>query len=261
VTHLEGSEARHALLAEITRCPVVERCKAGDRSDPCFKVVSVQEDVPLRNHQVPEPWNGLIEEARLLFVSSNPSINSTERYPVWASPLDERIDFFEHRFGGGRTEWTTNRRTLQQDGTYSTRTVSYWNAIHQRAVELLGSDARAGIDYAITEVVRCKSADNYGVREARTQCAERYLRRTLELSPAQVIVIIGEEARRTVAPEFGGPGRREMHGPVRIGRIDRFLVSLGAPNSSDPQKVANCLRPREVEELRRLLRSRRHRSA
>jgi hypothetical protein len=253
VTDLKGADARHALFAEITQCPVVERCKAGARSDPCFKVVSVQEGVPLRDHQVPEPWNGIIEKARLLFVSSNPSINYTEQYPVWASRLDERIDFFEHRFGGGKTQWTSNRRTLQKDGTYSTGPVSYWSAIHNRAIELLGPDARAGIDYAMTEVVHCKSTDNRGVREARTQCAERYLRRTFELSPASVIVIIGEEARRTVAPEFGGPERRKMHGPVRIGGVERFLVSLGAPNSSDPQKVASCLEPDELEELRRLL--------
>jgi hypothetical protein len=36
-------------------------------------------------HQVPEPWNGDPARARILFVSSNPSINIDERKPVVAN--------------------------------------------------------------------------------------------------------------------------------------------------------------------------------
>lgn len=242
-----------ALLLEITHCPIVERCKDGATDDPCFKVVSVQGDVPLEDFQVPEPWDGDLEAARLLFVSSNPSIAEDEAYPAWSSGEGERIDFFRYRFGGGAVEWVGNRRTLLKDGNYSERSVSYWNHIHARAVEFLGEGAVMGSDYALTEVVRCKSTKNRGVWQARMQCALRYLPRTIECAAAPVIVVIGEEARAVFVDLFGGPERRSVYGPVEVGKLDRTFVSLGAPNSSDPQKVSNCLSAADIARLQLLL--------
>ena len=52
----------------------------------------------------------------------------------------------------------------------------------RRTVEL----SVIGLDYALTEVVRCKSRQERGVPEALGTCSSRYLARTLELSAARV---------------------------------------------------------------------------
>lgn len=73
--------------------PRAAPCRAGS-AHPCSEIVGVQRNLPLERHQVPEPWSGSIQQAPILFVSSNPSISSDEPYPEleWAP---ERVrEFF-----------------------------------------------------------------------------------------------------------------------------------------------------------------------
>src|SRR3954452_12890270 len=94
----DGSSPRELLLTEIARCPLVEfNLTVEQPTHPCRKVVVHQwpdapseaewgarkrkdwPDLPVeerrarwrREHHVPEPWLGHIEQAPLLFVSSN----------------------------------------------------------------------------------------------------------------------------------------------------------------------------------------------
>ncbi len=62
------------------------------------------------------------------------------------------------------------------------------------AQTLLQRQPVPGEDYALTEVVRCKSIGERGFTEARDHCSARYLLRTLQISPASVVVILGEQA-------------------------------------------------------------------
>jgi hypothetical protein len=39
--------------------------------------------------------------------------------------------------------------------------------VRQRAIELLQRDVRPGVDYALTEIVHCKSKSENGVAEAK----------------------------------------------------------------------------------------------
>lgn len=112
--------APRALLLEIARCPVVEHVLAGDVAHPCAGVVRHQRDhgIPVSQHQVPEPWDGDLPAAPILFVSSNPSINPNELYPRRGADDDELLDFFPRRFGGGSRPWIAGgSRTLRPDGT------------------------------------------------------------------------------------------------------------------------------------------------
>jgi hypothetical protein len=116
---------------------------------------------------------------------------------MWRWSDAEITDFFENRFGGGRKPWVTDgARSLLADGSRS-GSVSFWAGVRNRAGDLLGRSALPGEDYALVEVVRCKSANERGVAEARNTCAARYFRRTVEESGATVIVTLGEKARPT----------------------------------------------------------------
>jgi hypothetical protein len=62
--------------------------------------------------------------------------------------------------------------------------VRFWSAVKQRAKELLPEESvRPGLDYALTEVVRCKSREEVGVAEAAAVCSNRYLRETAFPAP------------------------------------------------------------------------------
>ena len=107
------------LLLEIARCPNVRKCiEKGRRSHPCAPVVGFQFAKSVDEYQVPEPWSGHIEQAPILFVSSNPSYSPIEDYPIGAWPDEHIVDYFGNRFGGVRKDWTSGGvRSLQKDGT------------------------------------------------------------------------------------------------------------------------------------------------
>lgn len=128
---------------EIARCPLVELNVAAERlTHPCREVVLHQwpdasageqqgdwkrkdaQDLPVeargerwgREHHVPEPWLGHIEQAPLLFLSSNPSLASyrTSEPPIkFAEPLQQLGDHtviehtaLRHGLAAPKPQWT-----------------------------------------------------------------------------------------------------------------------------------------------------------
>lgn len=173
------------LLIQIARCPNVQTCFDSGEPHACRSVVAAQ-DLPRSQHQLPEPWNGRIESAPILFLSSNPSFNSAERFPTerWS---DDKIEtFFTTRF----------------DRTYPN--VHYWTVVRAIARDILGREPLPGRDYAITEVVRCKSLKEEGAWAAFETCSSLYLDRTLEVAEAKVVIALGKMACESIASHIGG---------------------------------------------------------
>ena len=246
------------LLHEITRCPLIQACFASPQSpNPCSNIIAIQQIAhpkSLDQHQVPEPWSGNLQRAPILFLSSNPSIDEQEEYPLW-SWSDQRIeDFFVNRFGGGRKHWIEDGiRSLRHDGTR--KPVRFWIEVRQRAKELLERDVQPGSDYALTEVVHCKSRNEAGVPEALSECARRYLRRVVAFSQARVIVVLGNTIRATVKSDLVVPENEQVFGPVLIEGYLRYITFLPHPNSWDYRSFEKCIEQEKFQELRRFLRS------
>jgi hypothetical protein len=160
-----------------------------------------------------------------------------------------------NRFGEGRKAWVTDgARSLLADGKRS-GSVPFWAGVRNRAGDLLGRKARPGIDYTLAEIVRCKSANERGVAEARKTCSDRYLRRTVEASGATVVVTLGEKARPTGESMFGGPPRGRTFGPTPIGGRDRYFASLGHPTSGEPKRWEKCIGLEAMLHLREAIES------
>lgn len=234
------------LLLRIARCDNLAsaRCSA---AHPCHRIVTSQSPAE-ESFQMPEPWNGRLASAPLLFLSSNPSIGQGAEYPRDSWPDDEIEDFFTNRFGGGRKAWVEGgNRALLLDGNHGNAN-AFWSAIRQRAMELFGRAVVPGLDYSLTEVVRCKSLQEYGVREAGHECAGRYLIPTIEASSALVIVTLGkvaeEYARRLV--RFGGL----VSPPTVIAGRERVIAVLPHPNARMKRSFAECLTDQEIGVLR-----------
>jgi len=169
-------------------------------------------------------------------------------------------DFFRHRFGGGRKDWIDEDgvRSLHWDGSRG-KAVRFWIEVRSRARELCERDVRPGVDYALTEVVHCKSRGEAGVPEALNECARRYLRRVVKLSGARVLVTLGTRAKVAVQQEFSRsipPTSEEvMFGPITIGERQRYIVFLPHPNAHMKRTFETCVGREKLQVLRAFLRS------
>lgn len=147
----------------IAYCKNVAACQQGDESHPCSKIVRSQR-VPDDDFQLPEPWRGQIDRARILFVGSNPSIGD-DRYALQSSPEAQVWDSQQRAFGGGSRPYIIDGiRTTKANGMPD-RVVRYWSSIRARARELIPG-AVPGKDYATSEIVHCKSKGEEGVADA-----------------------------------------------------------------------------------------------
>lgn len=243
------------LLDEITHCSVVAQCKGGG-DHPCASVVGVQQDVPLADHQVPEPWTGHLDKALILFVSSNPSIDPLEEYPSWSDGYEQTREYFVERFDGGPGQI--------KDGIYSPKVgggwggpVRFWSAARARARELVPA-AVSGVDYALTEVVHCKSTNEIGVASARETCSQRYLPAIInQAGSAVVLAVFGTQAARAVADLFGvdldGTNR---YATIEIGGVVRHIVRLDHPSSGGKfKRFQTTLSPDQLEVVQSALRT------
>ena len=129
--------------------------------------------------------------------------------------------------------------------------------VRARAAELLekpNSQVVAGIDNALTEVVRCKSVNEYGVSEALATCVGEYLEPTLEASVATVIVVLGAQAKRVVRDRYGLESHVLLHGPLLVANRKRLILFLPHPTGRALQKTfSGCLLPSDVDRLRQWL--------
>jgi uracil-DNA glycosylase len=233
-------EAESALLLEIARCPHVRECitNSAHAHHPCSEIVRSQGSKVLNDQQVPEPWLGNLAKAPVLFVSSNPGISWTEHYPRWSWPDDAILSYFSERFA----KWIRNGTDYRkQDGTFEY--VQYWVKIRARARELYNRDVTPGRDYALSEIVHCKStSEEDGVEGALKTCADRYLHRMLLLSESRIVVIVGKSAKDSFVDKYRlVKGACASHEPAEIAGRERFVVFIAHPNarrSSDPKTFA-----------------------
>jgi hypothetical protein len=234
------------LLEEIALCPIALSIRLGDSSTlapygtdthPCTKIVGLQMH---RRFQLPEPWSGHIDTAPILFISSNPSIDDLEIYPDQSWDSDTMMDFFRNRFTSEKKWVDRNLRVLQQNGLRSDW-VRFWASARARVHEITGKskqEIKPGIDFALTEIVHCKSKDEHGVREARDFCADRYLVRVLSISTAKVFVVFGKVAGDAMKSSFGSNMTSHSNHLriVSIGGIPRVLAFLPHPSLPGPPK-------------------------
>ena len=204
------SLAREKELAiAIARCSNVDRAM-GDDSHACHEVVNFQRDTPDRH--IPEAWFGNLSGAKVLLISSNPSIDlseneTVENYPRGRWSDDEIAEWITRRTD---QSWSDVPVTFKKsdkkdflwrciDGEYrgagpSNSPQTTWNKTHRRVMELLGEEADPSRNYALTEVVHCKSTGEQGVASAAPVCSQTWLTRIMSIAEnASVIILCGSK--------------------------------------------------------------------
>ena len=250
---------RDELLLAITRCPEIERAR-GDAGHPCHRVVCSQDAA---GYDVPEPWQGHIETAPILFVSLNPGYGENQVFPTPEWTDADTIDFFRRRFDE-EAGWTRhaagNRiylRVKDSNGNkrFEGRPVRHWGStgINGYATKLLGREPVFGRDMTMTMAVHCKSSDGYVAKPAMRQCARKWLNQIMEHSAASIVVLLGDDARNACAELWGFDKRRRVHFDVRTPKQERAVVLLPHPAARNRGKFEDYVTPKELQSLRALL--------
>lgn len=246
---------RNDLLYSIVLCEELEKGVSNSAYyGPCKEIIHVQ-DQDFEEFQGPEPWNGHIDTAPLLFIGPNPSISQTERYPDRNWGKNDIKGFFEDRFDGN---WSWKFKCLQKDGSYPSQPVRFWVSVRARTAELFGKDKDQiipGLDFALTEVVHCKSRNSIGVKAALEFCSNKFLYEVLSQSVARVVLLMGDEAakgfRKVFHKELLGHEVKRMIGPIDIFGRKRYIVFLPHPNQKGKLKtLEKNLSPKLFKELK-----------
>jgi len=251
------------LLLRIARCELISEARRGGR--PCSEIVACQK-VAEPDRQVPEAWAGNLRDARVLFLSSNPSISepgpghpadAVEPFPTASSADAEIVEFIGRRFDQTvlPAPWVRDDRSLLRNGRYWPRPTRFWVSIRARARELLGDAADPARNYVMTEVVHCKSRHEAGVAAAASTCAQRYLADILRLSAAPVIVVVGKKAHAALTAWLPGlPAPPYVIG-AEVGGRARTLVYLNHPSSWDgPKTIRELHGPEMLAQLQSIAR-------
>lgn len=156
---------------------------------------------------------------------------------------------------GGSQPWVDARlRALLVDGTHggSRSWVRYWAACRARATELLGRPAVPGVDFAISEVVHCKSkreAENGKAvaRMATAACSERYTMRIVAASSARIVCVMGDVAASEFRSLLNLGSDDRFAGPVSVHGLERRFLFLDHPaGAGHRKKVVNALGKRDA---------------
>lgn len=228
------SEAFTAVL----RCPNVRMCIENPaKAHPCREIIDYQfakaGATSYDDFQLPEPWCGQIDVAPILFVSSNPSIGDDQRA---LGRVEDADAFDSHHFalGGGRGRYVEEGvYTLDPDGKRSKRPVYFWGRARDRAQELIpGRPVLWGRDYAMTEIVHCKSRNELGVVAALQECTSLHFDRTMGVAAASVIIAVGK-GRALIRNRYTVPDT-DMLAKRLIAGKERILLFLPHPSGFEP---------------------------
>lgn len=240
---MPASNDARDLAIQIARCANIEVARS-NLSHPCSRVVNVPDHGDERKAwQVPEPWRGDIENAPLLFVSSNPSINPLDDAP-WSSASDAEIADYYTAASIGR-DFPYSRLG---SGERSPRPVMFWSSIHALARELFEcSDVRSGVDYALTEIVHCKSRSEAGVEKAIPACVQFHFGQVLALSRAVVIVSLGRFTKGVVLSQLAQLTKDRRQAKAQV-------LELPHPNARKKRTATHCLTADALASARNALR-------
>ena len=151
----------------------------------------------------------------------------------WIEPIDQPVGAVPHFQVERRGD-----RAIFRDGFEETfdPSVQYWRIVRAIASDLLGHAVRPGIDFALTEIVRCKSRKEKGVAEAMAECSSRYFEKTLEIAAAPLLIPLGKTARQGVADVAGTKSKIGLYGPIDLVGRDRWVLMLGHPSAGERKK-------------------------
>ena len=225
---MKTTEATTELMWQIVQCGL----KTQSADSECHAIWKAQGCSDLDDFHVPEPWNGDIANAELLFLSINPGYTANELYPRLGNEWwkdengdlsrDKLNDFFTNRFSS-ENQYVRNKNghgfsIRMEDGSYKhLNGRSFWSDVHKIATAVLNRDVQIGRDYALTEIVHCKTKNSSGVSaKCYSNCLSLWFKQVLSVARnVRKIIVIGGEPRKLIGefvePKILSPKRYEWY--------------------------------------------------
>lgn len=203
----------------------------------CSSILEVQQGNCVR--QVPEPWSGNLSTARFLIIGSNPALDIKEVFPskdifyskwapvlygsastsLWNDPKVLVEDFFDGRFGSATCGACPGNPVYVRyaNSNFEVLKHSFASASLQRAqnpywltylnicnviAKVLGIKRdEDSLDFAVTDIVHCKSSRQIGVLKALKPClshtkdiVDLFLNEKCDTEP--IIILVGATANK-----------------------------------------------------------------
>ena len=223
----------------------------------------VQFSINEEGFQIGEPFNGDIEQAPILFLSSNPAFNFDEVSPRFF-PNSGKLFVPEHIEDGSKK----GKKEIKPDSYDSyikpfflsrihkiingqslhiplkngkTKAVPYWGCVRNNTKTLLPctllksykskEKIREIMKYAVCmEIVPFRSNKERGVPDALDKCWDTFTKHLLELSKASVIVLVGNKVLdcfvKKVASDAEETLEKKNIYPCTIGGHERLVVKV-----------------------------------
>lgn len=167
---------------------VFDKLKKGKNVQNQYKkIVQHQINLGIKDMHLPEPWNGHISDAKILFISSNPSIDPKEDFPTKNWSKTDVVNFFDNRF------------VNSAKGSVS----KFWKGIAKYTSWIYPEDTKemsklAILDkyVAMTEVVHCKSKNEIGIKKCR-DLELPFLSQILEEFNGEIVIFVGKFAKES----------------------------------------------------------------
>lgn len=212
--------ATKLLIHDIITCGI-KNCNdvLNGKTSDCSKVITDQNFTDSSKFQLPEPWNGDIENAEIVFLGPNPGYDENEFYPdlnnIYWTP-DTIEDFFQNRFSETTRSVinapyiktnTRSYKVLMKDMEYKNYT-GFWSYVYKIAngeiYQKYKRDAIIGKDYCITEIVHCKSKTISSLTPSCiNNCVSKFLYRTLDAAAnMKLLVVVGSQALDIIYKEL-----------------------------------------------------------
>lgn len=186
------------LFWEIIDCPRVMSA-----SGPCSSIISLQNRC---NFQVPEPWNGDIENAKILILGLNPALDVAELFPSydlcsgawnvmcakgykWTDPVVEK--FFEDRYSACSTQCGLRYKyadvnadpvkILSKSCVYKTAKNPFWKTVIAYASAVTNNKCEIK-DLVFSDCIHCKSSNGAGCGiSVKNICMKNYFQRVISV--------------------------------------------------------------------------------
>jgi uracil-DNA glycosylase len=88
---------------------------------------------------------------------------------------------------------------------YAHRSILHWSSIRKTVAKIYGrsvDNVIPGADYAMTEIVHCKTKETFCKNKPHSECADRYLDKLVGVSGAKVILVVGAAAEKIVRRRY-----------------------------------------------------------
>jgi len=222
------------VFKDIIYCPNIEQY-FNKKDNDCSVIIGSQPTDQKKLFQIPEPFCGEIDKAKILIIGSNPHVDMEQKelFPTYdTTKWDENsiIEYFYKRF---EKNFKKGTHKIMKDGSY--KNVKYLSSIKGRVKEifdLINKEFIPGTDYCLTEIVHCRSNGEKGVGKAVVAC-EKYLKEIVKLSPASLIIIVGNTAKKSFCKQYKLEKYldKKVSDPESIERKQRLLYIIPAPNA------------------------------